>query len=127
VDTRGILDRIGGWMWRKAGLAKPFPLPLLGPNSDQAERYNFETAQVMERVLQADSCSIDVGCHEGSILDVMIHFSPAGRFYAFEPLPNLARHLREKYQGDARVTFHEVALAQGGGDDFPARSHQSWI
>ena len=48
---------------------------------------NELTFAVIRRYLQHDSVCIDVGCHKGNILDVMIDQCPSGSFYAFEPIP----------------------------------------
>ena len=51
--------------------------------------------------------AIDVGCHEGAILDHMIAAAPEVRHLAFEPLPHLAKSLRKKYP---QIEHHELAL-----------------
>lgn len=75
-------------------------------------RYDRETSEVMRRVLGRDSCCIDIGAHEGSILRQMIEIAPAGTHFAFEPLPHLAARLREAFPG---VRVHETALSDHAG------------
>ncbi|MDP4280581.1 MAG: FkbM family methyltransferase [Bacteroidota bacterium] len=72
-------------------------------------RYDIYTRNIMKRVLKHDSCGIDIGCHEGEILDDMMHFAPAGKFYAFEPLPDLFKNLCRKY-AEMPVVVSPIAL-----------------
>lgn len=91
--------------------------------------YDLQTFAVMERVLQSDSVCIDIGCHKGFILDSAIRRCGDGTFYAFEPLPNLAKLLRRKYSAHSRVRVYEYALSERTGeavffidDEAPGRS-----
>lgn len=82
-------------------------------NSDaQNTRYDQETIQTMRRVLESDSCCIDVGAHRGSILQEMVRIASRGRHYAFEPLPHLAEYLRRRYPG---VRVYEAAVSDHTG------------
>lgn len=83
---------------------------------DLNELYNRQTARVMERVLARDSICIDVGCHEGEILDEMLRLAPDGRHYAFEPLPHLHDLLARKYAGAANVRLFDAALSDAPGE-----------
>ena len=74
--------------------------------------YDARTFQIMKRVLKPDSACIDVGCHEGAILQRMIQYSPNGKHIAFEPIPFLANKLRERFP---KVEIHEVALGDKPG------------
>jgi FkbM family methyltransferase len=73
------------------------------------------TCALIRRYLHVDSVCVDVGCHKGLILDVMIDQCPLGRFHAFEPIPTLAALLRSKYRRQAKVSVHELALASEAG------------
>lgn len=75
-------------------------------------QYDEQTAAVMRRVLSPDSCAIDVGAHQGDILAQIVAIAPAGRHFAYEPLPHLAEHLRTQFPG---VTVHGVALSDVPG------------
>ncbi|HRY33780.1 MAG TPA: FkbM family methyltransferase [Bacteroidales bacterium] len=55
----------------------------------------------MKRILRPGSCCIDVGCHKGEILDVILKLSPEGNHWAFEPIPEFCRQLEKKYTGRA--------------------------
>ena len=79
------------------------------------ERYDAQTEQVMERVLERTSNCIDVGCHAGSVLDVMMRIAPEGDFYAFEPIPHLFSELSAKYRPAANVHLFQAALSDEPG------------
>ena len=77
--------------------------------------YDQQTAAVMERALDRRSNCIDVGCHQGAILDVMLGLAPEGEHYAFEPLPHLYSALQAKYAVAKNVHLHEAALSEAPG------------
>jgi FkbM family methyltransferase len=76
------------------------------------ERYDRETLAVMERVLRGDSCGVDVGAHNGTMLRAMLERAPGGTHFAFEPLPHLAARLRATFPS---VRVHEAALSDYSG------------
>jgi FkbM family methyltransferase len=80
---------------------------------NRGERYDFETSQVLERVLKAGSVCIDLGAHEGEILKLMLRFAPDGRHHAIEALPHLADKLRERFPN---VIVHSCAVGQENGE-----------
>ena len=93
---------------------------------DRGTKYDRETYQVMQRVLGRDSNCIDIGAYRGEILRQMLTLAPAGRVFAFEPVPGNCRYLAAKYP---KAIVHNVALADktGTADFFhatgrPARS-----
>lgn len=69
------------------------------------------TALIEETVVDPANC-IDVGCHLGSVLDLIARCSPHGHHIAFEPLAHKAEWLRKKYP---RVQVHQVALGERDG------------
>jgi FkbM family methyltransferase len=91
------------------------PAPPLSLAQQLNRAYDEQTVQVISRVSRRDSCCIDVGCHHGVILDQMLHCASTGSHLGFEPLPDLAAGLREKYRDDPRVTIHETALGDEEG------------
>lgn len=89
-------------------------------------RYDEWTSEIIRRVLAPAGNAVDVGCFRGKILDEIVLRAPAGRHVAFEPNPELAARLRERFPG---VTIHEVALSDEPGpstfhvlDQLPAQS-----
>jgi hypothetical protein len=81
--------------------------------SDQSATYDRQTVEVMRRVLRHDSSCVDMGAHTGEITQHMVTMAPAGTHYAFEPLPHLAAHLRQRFPG---VLVHETALSDSDGE-----------
>jgi FkbM family methyltransferase len=74
----------------------------------RGQRYDELTVAVMTRVLKPSSNCVDAGAHTGTILAHMVRLAPNGRHHAFEPLPDCARLLRERYPN---VLVHQCALA----------------
>jgi FkbM family methyltransferase len=88
--------------------------------------YDRQTFEVMRRVLKPDSCFVDVGAHKGDILRQAIALAPAGKHWAFEPLPHLFTTLKADFPA---VNVFNVALSDRSGViefghdlDMPARS-----
>lgn len=83
-------------------------------NMNMDETYNDQTLQIMQRVLTNQAVGIDVGAYHGDILIDMVRLAPDGKHHAFEPQPEAARHLRERFQSK-NVTIHELALSDRSG------------
>ena len=75
--------------------------------------YDRLTKMIMKKKLTVDSNCIDVGCHKGEILDLMIKYSPKGNHYAFEPIPYLYAELAKKYQNKAKVLPYALSDKNG--------------
>jgi FkbM family methyltransferase len=81
---------------------------------------------VMAAVLAPDSNGIDVGANIGEVLSTLVRLAPQGRHIAYEPLPELAGALAERFPG---VDVRCAALAGAPGEatfyrraDAPSRS-----
>ncbi len=74
------------------------------------QRYDAYTRKIIRETLKPGSHCIDIGCHKGEILDLMIRYAPAGRKFGFEPVPGLFRSLTAKYSGMQEVTLYPIAL-----------------
>jgi FkbM family methyltransferase len=81
---------------------------------------------ILAFTLAPDTNCVDVGCHEGHILEKMIRHAPAGRHLAFEPLPHLHAALVERFPD---VDVRQSALSNVNGEtsfthviDLPAYS-----
>lgn len=83
------------------------------PPGDQSAKYDWETVQVMFRILRQNSNCIDVGAHTGEILRHMLDICPRGRHYAFEPLPHLSQKLVERFPD---VNVHQAAVSDRNGE-----------
>jgi FkbM family methyltransferase len=78
------------------------------------QKYDTQTKKVIARVCRNNSNCIDVGCHSGEILDLMIRYAPNGRHYGFEPIPVLYKQLQVKY-ADTLCTISNIALSNTDG------------
>ena len=81
---------------------------------DRNTYYDTLTALVMARVVRPDAVCLDVGCHAGDLLAMMVAFAPGGRFHGFEPLPAFHARLVREFPGPA-FRFHRVALSDAAG------------
>lgn len=77
----------------------------------QNQRYDRQTAAVIKRSCQPGSNTIDVGCHVGEVLDMLLAASPQGRHFGFEPIPVLFSALQIRYSGQENVTISNIALS----------------
>jgi FkbM family methyltransferase len=75
--------------------------------------YDRLTKSIMKNSISQQSNCIDVGCHKGEILEVIISLAPKGKHFAFEPIPFLFQQLELKYKGKA--TIYPYALSDANG------------
>jgi FkbM family methyltransferase len=75
--------------------------------------YDRLTKSIMKNSIGQQSNCIDVGCHKGEILEVIISLSSKGKHFAFEPIPVLFQQLELKYKGKA--TIYPYALSDVNG------------
>lgn len=64
--------------------------------------------QIISRVLAKDSNCIDVGCYEGEFLSLMLRLAPLGYHHAFEPIPRLAKKIKQEFPG---IDIRQIALS----------------
>lgn len=78
---------------------------------------------LIRHFLHEDSNCVDVGCHEGDVMDLFVMYAPRGKHYGFEPLEGHARRLRSRYK-NSNVVIHNLALANYcGRDEFIVDAH----
>jgi len=75
--------------------------------------YDRLTKLIMKRVLNRQSNCIDVGCHKGEILTIMLKVAPMGTHYAFEPIPYLYNNLKIYFDGKATILPYALADKNG--------------
>ncbi len=75
--------------------------------------YDRLTKSIMKQQIRANSNCIDVGCHKGEILDIMLKYSPNGKHYGFEPIPYLYNSLKEKYKNKSEILPYALADKSG--------------
>lgn len=78
--------------------------------------YDEQTTAIMRRALGRDGTLVDIGCHEGKFTDQALQIAPAGRHYGFEPLPDYATRLRQRYADRPNVAIFDVALSDTEGE-----------
>lgn len=78
-------------------------------------KYDRLTKLIIKRAVKPDSICIDIGCHKGEILDLIIEQSPKGGHYGFEPIPYLFENLKNKYS-DKNIIL-PFALAEKEGEN----------
>jgi FkbM family methyltransferase len=98
------------------------------------DRRDSEHVRLLMRLsLAADANCVDVGANVGDVLSEIVEIAPQGRHVAFEPLPDLARRLAERFpQVDVRASalsdepgeavFHRVKHAHSRSG-LSARDH----
>lgn len=75
--------------------------------------YDRLTLHIFKKHLKSDSNCIDVGCHKGEILEVILKLAPHGKHFAFEPIPQMFQGLNSKFS--EKVTLYNVALSDEEG------------
>ncbi len=63
-------------------------------------------------LLRRDATYVDVGTNRGQLLGSALRVAPAGRHVAFEPIPELAAELRQRFP---EVEIRELALSATAG------------
>lgn len=77
-------------------------------------KYDRLTKDVITKSLKINSNAIDVGCHKGEILDLILKHAPSGKHYAFEPIPDFYNALKLKYA--SRCEIFPFALSDQPGE-----------
>ncbi len=75
--------------------------------------YDRLTKRIIIKALDANSNAIDVGCHKGEILELILRIAPVGKHTAFEPLPSFYENLVEKYGKRARILNYALSDKEG--------------
>jgi len=89
-------------------------LTALGLDLTKNLKYDRLTTRIMEKVIANDSSCVDVGCHKGEMLDLMLKYAPNGQHYAFEPIPAMFAQLKTKYTQD-NIHLFSCALSDKKG------------
>ncbi len=76
-------------------------------------KYDRLTRKILKNNLKKNANCIDVGCHKGEILDMMLEYSPYGEHCAFEPIPYLFSRLKNKYKGKAKIFPYALSDKSG--------------
>lgn len=65
--------------------------------------YDRYTRTIINKYVKPNYNCIDIGCHKGEILDLLLKNAPKGKHFAFEPIPQLFKALTKKYNQKARL------------------------
>ncbi len=60
-------------------------------------QYDRLTKKIIKNILKPNSVCVDIGCHKGEIFSLFLKYSPLGKHYAFEPIPEFYELLKTKY------------------------------
>ena len=76
-------------------------------------KYDRLTQKIILEELDANSNCVDVGCHKGEILDVLLQAAPKGTHFAFEPIPSFYKNLKSNYKGRANIYPYALSNEEG--------------
>src|SRR5882672_2577872 len=68
--------------------------------------------EAMRRLIRPESNCIDIGCHIGATLSLILKLAPRGKHFAFEPVPQKAAWLAGKFP---EVIVKPMALSDQTG------------
>lgn len=77
-------------------------------------QYDRLTKAIMKKHFQSSWNALDVGCHKGEILDLILKLAPNGNHIGIEPIPEFYEKLNTKYSSN-KVVIHECALSDESG------------
>lgn len=75
--------------------------------------YDRLTKQIMKQTIKADSNCLDIGCHKGEMLEIILKLAPQGKHFAFEPIPEFFQQLQSQYGSQAKI--YACALSDKSG------------
>lgn len=87
------------------------PAQFLSESTLKSRNYDIMTLQIARLALGHDGSAIDVGAHEGTVLQYLVKYSP-GPHWAFEPIPSFAARLQRRFPD---VTVEPIALSDSSG------------
>jgi len=76
-------------------------------------QYDRFTKEIMKKNLLINSNCIDIGCHKGEILEMILKYSPKGKHYAFEPIPYLFEKLKKDFSHKAHIYSYALSDKKG--------------
>lgn len=68
--------------------------------------------KILKKNLIKNSNVIDIGCHKGEILDIILKYAPEGHHFAIEPIPYYYENLKLKFRD---VMLFSCALSDQNG------------
>ena len=110
IRVLSLLIGIENIPYLKLFVAKLF----LSKTARKAINYDYLTGKIIKKALESSSVCVDIGCHHGIILSMMIKHCSQGRFFAFEPLPISYKYLVKQFDMP-NVEIFNMALSDTKG------------
>jgi len=76
-------------------------------------QYDRLTKVIMKKNIKKDYNCLDVGCHKGEVLQMMLDYAPHGKHFAFEPIPYLFTELEKKFKNKAQIFPYALSDTNG--------------
>ncbi|PZF72451.1 FkbM family methyltransferase [Taibaiella soli] len=76
-------------------------------------KYDRLTKLIMKRALHEGANCIDIGCHKGEVLDLIMAYAPKGIHFAFEPIPYLYTALKARFSNTVNVYPYALSDDEG--------------
>lgn len=80
------------------------------------QQYDRDTERVLRAVCHRGANCVDVGCHKGEVLELMLKYAPQGQHYGFEPIPVLYEQLTTHFAAYSNCHFHQIGLSNVTGE-----------
>ncbi|MBC7888060.1 MAG: FkbM family methyltransferase [Ferruginibacter sp.] len=77
------------------------------------DKYDFQTTELIRRLLKKDSNCIDIGANQGHILMEIVAAAPMGKHFAFEPIPHLYTSLKKRFSKNTTVYNYALSSKKG--------------
>jgi FkbM family methyltransferase len=87
------------------------PARFMSESALKGRNYDVMTLQIARQVLRNGGGVIDVGAHEGTVLQHFVKYS-SGPYWAFEPIPSFAARLQRRFPD---VKVEPIALSDSNG------------
>jgi len=108
--VKELLKRVVNGSWVEAPLKRVHAMVSGNRNSV----YDWQTIEIMRRVMRPDSGAIDIGAFDGGMLRHMQRFSPHGTHFAFEPIPQRFERLKLRFP-HANIFPYAIGAEAGEG------------
>lgn len=76
-------------------------------------KYDRLTNEIIKLCVNKNTLCVDIGCHKGEIMDLLLSHSPDKKHYGFEPIPFLFDEISHKYAH--RCKIFDIALSDSVG------------
>lgn len=75
--------------------------------------YDRLTKAILKKIITKDAHCIDIGCHKGEILEILLAYAPQGKHYAFEPIPSFYQNLQKNFGAKAELFPYALSDSEG--------------